>query len=310
MQKLHFLVVDDASFIRDLVKRTLRNQFAQCEIDEAINGKKAQTLLSKRTYDLVLCDWEMPEMSGLEVLEWLRGHEVERELGKTPFMMVTSRGDKSHVVKAVEAGVSDYIGKPFSADQLLKKTFKLLSIHHRDLIRSILKGSAVMKAAPANTGNDSASLLSGGVATASPKVASSGDGSASLLTAGSVSSRLVDDAAPVANKTRQKVSLGKVALRSPKASWTGDLRDINLTDAVAIIDFSDSVPPMVHEQIVIDVSEKSKPDDIARINTFVTSVVLQEKALDCHRAQISVRIVDDDSVKLEILSRYVASVRF
>jgi DNA-binding response OmpR family regulator len=310
MQKLSFLVVDDASFIRDLVKRTLKSQFSQCHIDEAINGKKAQSLLSKRKYDLVLCDWEMPEMSGLEVLQWLREYEAESEASKMPFMMVTSRGDKSHVIKAVESGVSDYIGKPFSAEQLLKKVFKCLSVNHRDLIRAILKGTSAMQApVSSGTGNDSASVLTSKTVSSPKKVTQTATGgNASLLTAGSVSSKLVDQSAPTKNRTA-KASLGKVELRSPKARWQGILRDINLTDASVTIDFSETVPPALLEQVVIDVAPKNKPDEVARINTFVTSIVLQEKSLECSKALINIHIVDDDPQKMEILSHFVADVR-
>ncbi|WP_196160309.1 response regulator [Reinekea sp. G2M2-21] len=312
MQKLSFLVVDDASFIRDLVKRTLKSQFAQCHIDESINGRKAQSQLKKRQYDLVLCDWEMPEMSGLELLQWLREYETEREIKKTPFMMVTSRGDKSHVVEAVQSGVSDYIGKPFSSEQLLKKVFKLLSVNHRELIRAILKGSAAMRAPTTGTGNDSASLLTAKTVSAPKQVSQSSDtgGSASLLTAGSVSSKLVNQNSAGEQRTASpKASLGKVSLRSPKAQWQGMLRDINLTDAAVMIDFSESSPPGVLEQVVIDIAPKKDPDAVARINTFVTSIVLQEKNLECSRALINIHIVDDDPDKLDTLSKFVAEVR-
>lgn len=312
MQKLSFLVVDDASFIRDLVKRTLKGQFAQCHIDEAINGRKAQSLLNKRRYDLILCDWEMPEMSGLEVLQWLRETEQEKGSDKTPFMMVTSRGDKSHVVKAVEAGVSDYIGKPFSSDQLLKKVFKLLSIHHKELIRSILKGTAKMAAPSVSTGNDSASVLTAKTVSKPKSVtqASDAQGSAGLLAAGSVSSKLVEQSTTAASRSKKaRASLGKVMLRSPKAQWQGSLRDINLTDASVTIDFAESAPPGVLEQVVIDIATKENPENVARINTFVTMVSLAEKQLECSRATISIHIVDDDQDKLEILSHFVAEVR-
>ena len=70
MSKVNVLVVDDASFIRDLVKKCLRNYFPGMRIEDAINGRKAQAMLAKEAFDLVLCDWEMPEMSGLELLTW------------------------------------------------------------------------------------------------------------------------------------------------------------------------------------------------------------------------------------------------
>ena len=72
MSKVSVLVVDDASFIRDLVKKCLRNYFPGIKIEDAVNGKKAQSILMRETFDLVLCDWEMPEMSGLELLTWCR----------------------------------------------------------------------------------------------------------------------------------------------------------------------------------------------------------------------------------------------
>jgi len=309
MQKLRFLVVDDAGFIRDLIKRTLKGQFTQCHIDEAINGKKAQSMLNRGTYDLILCDWEMPEMSGLEVLQWLRARETEQDKAACPFMMVTSRGDKSHVIKAVESGVSDYIGKPFSSEQLLKKVFKLLVVNHRDLIRAILKGSATMNPTSSGTGNDSASVLTAKPIT--PKTVSQpglGDASVNLLTAGSPSSKLVGKAGEP-NKRSASRSLGKVTLRSPRGQWQGILRDISLTDMAVTIDFSDLPPPAVLDQVVIDITAKNRSDEVARINTFTTSVQLQDKSLDCHKAQISIHVVDDDPVKLEILSHYVGQVR-
>ncbi len=118
MSKVSALVVDDAPFIRDLMKKGLRDNFPGLHIEEAVNGRKAQQLLSRQNVDLILCDWEMPEMSGLELLTWCRAQE---NLKTTPFIMVTSRGDKENVVQAIQAGVSDYIGKPFSNDQLVAK---------------------------------------------------------------------------------------------------------------------------------------------------------------------------------------------
>jgi CheY-like chemotaxis protein len=122
--KIRILLCDDASFIRDLIKRTLRNFFPQCEITEVSDGKKAQAFLSKNSVDLILSDWEMPGMSGEELLRWVR---AEARLSDTPFVMVSSLGGKEHIVKAVQAGVSDYLGKPFSPDELIQKVHKTLA---------------------------------------------------------------------------------------------------------------------------------------------------------------------------------------
>ena len=106
------------------------------------------------SFDLILCDWEMPEMSGLELLQWFRGQPGSE---KTPFIMVTSRGDKENVIEAIQAGVSDFIGKPFTNDQLNAKVKKAL---HRSGKLELLMG----RQAPVSTGmaHDTVSHLTGG----------------------------------------------------------------------------------------------------------------------------------------------------
>lgn len=124
MSRIKVLVVDDAAFIRDLVKKELRSYFPNnMDVDDAVDGHKAQQLLQHGKYDLILCDWEMPELSGLELLRWCN---VTGLLEHMPFIMVTSRSDKENVVQAIQAGVSDYMGKPFSTDQLINKVRKAL----------------------------------------------------------------------------------------------------------------------------------------------------------------------------------------
>src|SRR5690606_32858908 len=70
-------------------------------------------------------DWEMPNMSGEELLRAVRANPLS---ATTPFVMISSRGDRNHVIKAVEAGVSDYLSKPFTPDELLRKVFKQLKL--------------------------------------------------------------------------------------------------------------------------------------------------------------------------------------
>lgn len=300
MQKLSFLVADDAGFIRDLVKRALKSQFAQCQIDEAPNGRKAQGLLNRNRYDLVLCDWEMPEMSGLELLGWLRATETEREQSKTPFIMVTSRGDKSHVVKAVEAGVSDYIGKPFSNEQILKKVLKALSVNHRDLIRSILKGQATMSK-PGGALGESASLLTSSQSTTRPAPAQNLSDSASLLTGGKP-----EAPKPAAASSK---ALTKVLVRSSKGQWKGAVRDLNLVEISVDILLDEAPPPILFEQVVIDLQVPDQPTTLARINGFVTQLALREASMDARSVRLGVKFVDDDPQKMEVLSRLVASIR-
>jgi CheY-like chemotaxis protein len=157
MSKVSVLVVDDASFIRDLVKKCLRNYFPGIKIEDAVNGRKAQAILAREPFDLVLCDWEMPEMSGLELLSWCRQQENLKGL---PFVMVTSRGDKDNVVQAIQAGVSGYVSKPFTNEQLLTKV--------KQALQKAGKLDTLLASAPTKMnsafGNDSLSALTGGKA--------------------------------------------------------------------------------------------------------------------------------------------------
>lgn len=121
--KIRILLADDASFIRDLIKRTIRQFLPQSEITEASDGRKAQAILNRQQVDLVISDWEMPGLTGEELLLWVRGEE---RLARLPFIMVTSLGDKTHIMRAVQSGVSDYLGKPFTPEELMQKVSKAL----------------------------------------------------------------------------------------------------------------------------------------------------------------------------------------
>jgi DNA-binding response OmpR family regulator len=123
MNAIHLLVVDDATYIRDFIRSGIKNTLPDAIIDEAVNGKEAQSLIEANAYHLILCDWEMPEMSGAEVLAWLRGHATR---SRTPFIMVTSRGDREHVVHAVKSGADSYVIKPFTIEGLFAKMAMVL----------------------------------------------------------------------------------------------------------------------------------------------------------------------------------------
>lgn len=117
------LVVDDAKFICEHVTKIVTESFPDSTVKAAFNGEEAQALMADQSFDLILCDWEMPKMSGLELLQWTRSQEAYKE---TPYVMVTSRGEREYVLKAIQAGVNDYLGKPFTSEQLVQKMNKLL----------------------------------------------------------------------------------------------------------------------------------------------------------------------------------------
>ncbi|MCA1989125.1 MAG: chemotaxis response regulator CheY [Desulfarculus sp.] len=115
------LVVDDFSTMRRIVKNILR-QLGFENIVEADDGETAVRKLETERIDFVISDWNMPKMSGLELLKWVRSHEEFKDL---PFLMVTAEAQKENVLEAVKAKVSNYIVKPFTAETLSEKIEKI-----------------------------------------------------------------------------------------------------------------------------------------------------------------------------------------
>ena len=108
------LVVDDFATMRKIVKNVLR-QISIENVVEAENGKHALTVLQTEPVDLIISDWMMPEMTGIEFLKVCKGDEEKK---KIPFIMVTAEGQKASVMEAIKSGVDNYIVKPFTPDKL------------------------------------------------------------------------------------------------------------------------------------------------------------------------------------------------
>ena len=288
MSKVSVLVVDDATFIRDLVKKGLRDHFPGIQLEEAVNGRKAQQLLTRQTVDLILCDWEMPEMSGLELLTWARAQD---NLKTTPFIMVTSRGDKENVVQAIQAGVSDYIGKPFSNEQLVTKVKKALS-------RSGKLAELVASAPPkilssGGIANDSLAALTGGKAQViKPATAASPVPAAA--------SRPV----PAAAKTPAPSGRGQGQLRLPGGSMDCVIKALSLKDAQLVVRYADLLPQVL-ESAVLDL-EQGEGGEVARLNGYLHSVSALEPRPDSEWLQLNFKFVDKDPQKLDYLSRLIA----
>lgn len=122
MEKLHVLIVDDVDSIRDLVKGTLSSSGFQ-NISSAKNGYDALQLLKTEKIDLVICDWDMPNMTGMELLENIRSDQQIKDI---PFIMLTGFGNSVEVKQAITAGVDDYIIKPIQPQKLLINVIKLI----------------------------------------------------------------------------------------------------------------------------------------------------------------------------------------
>ena len=115
------LVVDDMVTMRRIVKNILK-QLGFANVDEAENGQEALQKLRVDTYGFVVSDWNMPVMTGIDMLRAIRADE---KLKTTPVLMVTAEAQQSNLVEAVQAGVSNYIVKPFTAETLQEKIVKI-----------------------------------------------------------------------------------------------------------------------------------------------------------------------------------------
>ncbi|MBW1796530.1 MAG: chemotaxis response regulator CheY [Deltaproteobacteria bacterium] len=111
------LVVDDFATMRRILKNVLK-QIGFTNIIEADDGSTALSVLKKNKVDLIMSDWNMPKVSGLELLKAVRSDESMKNI---PFLMVTAEGQKDSVIQAVQAGVSNYIVKPFTAETIKEK---------------------------------------------------------------------------------------------------------------------------------------------------------------------------------------------
>jgi two-component system chemotaxis response regulator CheY len=116
-QNMKILTVDDFSTMRRIIRNILR-QLGYSNITEADDGTAAFEVLQTQDIDFVISDWNMPNMTGLELLKAIRGNE---KLQKIPVLLVTAEALKENVVEAVKAGVNGYIVKPFTAETLKEK---------------------------------------------------------------------------------------------------------------------------------------------------------------------------------------------
>jgi two-component system chemotaxis response regulator CheY len=116
------LVVDDFATMRRIIKNVLK-QIGFTKILEADDGTTALEVLKENQVDLIISDWNMPNMTGLDLLKTVRG---EKSTQSIPFLMVTAEAQKDNVIQAVQAGVSNYLVKPFTADAIKAKLTQIL----------------------------------------------------------------------------------------------------------------------------------------------------------------------------------------
>lgn len=260
---LKVLVVDDANFVRDMVKRTVRQMVPNADLLEAPDGARAMGIIKSKGVDLILSDWEMPEMSGEELLRWVR---EQPKFSDTPFVMITSRGDRNHVMAAVQAGVSDYLSKPFTAEELTRKIGKQLK----------RLGYQTTSSAPSNRGLafSSVEVLTGGRTAAAP------------------------EPEPV-NEKVDKFS-GKVHLRFPHTSCEYELLETS-QQALCGTMARPQILPSVFDQAVVDITAENG-QALARVNAYIHSISACEPSPTAERVRVIVRFVDQDPAKQAVLA--------
>ncbi|BFM13768.1 response regulator [Simiduia litorea] len=272
------LVVDDASFIRDMVKKNLRALLPGVTLFDAADGQRAVAILKKQSVDIILSDWEMPGMSGEELLHWVRGADAH---AKTPFVMVTSRGDREFVVKAVQAGVSDYLVKPFTPDELMTKVSKQLKRLGIDAVSRPAGGAQ-------GVAFGSIEALTG-----KPAAASGADAFA-------------PKAKPAVAKAPAKSKKGMAQLRLAGQQMDCLIRELSLQALNGIVQRTDQLP-VLFESAVLDITDVDG-NAVARVNGYISSLQAAEARMDTRLIKITIRFVDHDPAKFESLSKYIAKL--
>jgi two-component system, chemotaxis family, chemotaxis protein CheY len=119
---MRVLVADDSGVMRKIIVRAL-NHCGVTEIVEARDGAEALAQLKGQNFDLVMTDWNMPHKTGLELVEELRAGG-----SKVPVIMITTEAEIGRVKEAIQAGVNDYLAKPFDKDVLQQKIDKFVAV--------------------------------------------------------------------------------------------------------------------------------------------------------------------------------------
>lgn len=116
---MRILIVDDSSTMRRIIGNVVMQLgYTKEDFNEAEDGVKAWKLLGESQYDIILTDWNMPNMNGLDLVKKIRAGGSHQ---KSPIIMITTEGGKGEVITALKAGVNNYIVKPFNAEVLKEK---------------------------------------------------------------------------------------------------------------------------------------------------------------------------------------------
>lgn len=133
---MKILLVDDSRTIRNIQKNTLKT-LGHEDVLEAADGLEALASLGQNKVDLMLVDWNMPNMDGISLIRKVR--ETDKTI---PIIMVTTEAEKSRVIEAVKAGVNNYVVKPFTAETLSEKINQTMAKVHGPATAPAAAGAA------------------------------------------------------------------------------------------------------------------------------------------------------------------------
>lgn len=123
MENKKVLFVEDSPTMRRIISNSL-SKIGIKQFVEAENGIQALEKIKNQDFDMIITDWNMPEMNGRELVEFLRGEAKYKDV---PIIMITTRGMQDDVMTAIKCGVNGYIVKPFTPDLLEKKMQEIFS---------------------------------------------------------------------------------------------------------------------------------------------------------------------------------------
>ena len=123
MKNEHILIVEDSQPIQMLIKSTL-NSMGYSNITKFDNGRDAYKFIVNKKVDLIICDWYMPYMTGIELLTKIRYTPGREDI---PFIMLTIEGNQDKIIRAINLKVNDYIVKPFTQNHLQERVERILT---------------------------------------------------------------------------------------------------------------------------------------------------------------------------------------
>ncbi|WP_303674860.1 response regulator [Vampirovibrio chlorellavorus] len=124
MSSIKVLVVDDSAIMRRVIMGILNSMnIANDNIEEATDGCEAVEKAASQQYSIILMDWNMPNMLGIDAVRNIRASG-----NKTPILMVTTEGERTNVITAIQAGANNYLVKPFNAEDLREKFEQLVTL--------------------------------------------------------------------------------------------------------------------------------------------------------------------------------------